>query len=225
MLQRLWQNGDFVAIHVTDGRIIRSRSLLLYMPVILGTRLPASVQTMLLANLRKRASESSFGLASEPESSPLYVSDGYWRGPVWAPSTMIIATALDEMGEHTFSDSLKMRFCMTAGSVQTSNGGKAYGASGAHNSAAAGQTASGNKYAAANGNVYKNTGSGWNQTQGTPKSTSSYSGTNSAAARGYGGQEKSSGASAFSGGGSGGGWQSRQASARGSASRGGGGRR
>jgi glycogen debranching enzyme len=114
MLQRFWQDGDFVAIHVTDGRTIRSQSLLLYMPVILGTRLPASVQTKLLANLKKRVSESSFGLASEPESSPLYESDGYWRGPIWAPSTMIIATALDEMGEHTFSDSLKERFCIMA---------------------------------------------------------------------------------------------------------------
>jgi hypothetical protein len=89
------------------------------------------------------------------------------------------------------------------------------------NSGAAAQTANGTKHAAANGNVYKNTGSGWNQTQGTSHNTSSYSGANSAAARGYGGQEKSSGASAFGGGGAG--WQSRQESARGSASRGGGG--
>ncbi|MGF7182687.1 DUF3300 domain-containing protein [Tunturiibacter psychrotolerans] len=110
----------------------------------------------------------------------------------------------------------------SVGSVQTSAGGKGVAASGAYgNNAAAGQTANGNKYAAANGNVYKNTGSGWNQTQGTSHNTSSYSGANSAAARGYGGQEKSSGSSAFSGSGSG--WQSRQESARGSASRGGGG--
>jgi len=98
----------------------------------------------------------------------------------------------------------------TAGSVQTSAGGKGVAASGKYgNSGAAGETANGNKYASANGNVYKNTGSGWNQTQGTPHSNS-----------GYGGQEKSS-SSAFGGGG--GGWQSREASARGSASRGGGG--
>lgn len=109
----------------------------------------------------------------------------------------------------------------SVGTVQTSNGGRGAAASGAYgNSGAVGQTANGNKYAAANGNVYKNTGSGWNQTQGTPHNTSSYSGANSAA-RGYGGQEKTSGSSAF--GGSGGGWQSRQESARGSASRGGGG--
>jgi hypothetical protein len=112
----------------------------------------------------------------------------------------------------------------TVASAQTSAGGSAVAASGKYgNNVAAGQTANGNKYAAANGNVYKNTGSGWNQTQGTPKSTSSYSGANSAAAHGYGGQQKSSGSSAFGGGGGGGGWQSRADSARGSASRGGGG--
>jgi hypothetical protein len=114
----------------------------------------------------------------------------------------------------------------SVGTVQTSSGARGAAATGANgNSGAVGQTANGNKYAASsNGNVYQNTGSGWKQTQGTPKSTSSYSGTNSAAARGYGGQEKSSGSSAFGGGGGGGGggWQSRQESARGSASRSGG---
>jgi putative isomerase len=114
MLQRFWRDGAFVAIHVTDGRPIHSQSLLLDIPIILGTRLPASVQAKLIADIRKRASESSLGLASEPESSPLYTADGYWRGPVWAPSTMIITEGLDEMGEHTLSDSLKERFCRMA---------------------------------------------------------------------------------------------------------------
>jgi hypothetical protein len=100
----------------------------------------------------------------------------------------------------------------SVGSVQTSAGGKGVAATGRYGSAAAGQTANGNKYAAANGNVYKNTGGGWQQTQG-----------NSAASRGWGGQERSSGSSAFGGGGGGGGWQSRAESARGTASRGGGG--
>jgi len=50
----------------------------------------------------------------------------------------------------------------TTGSVQTSEGGKAYGASGAYgNSAAAGKSSNGDMYASADGNVYKNTGSGW----------------------------------------------------------------
>lgn len=111
----------------------------------------------------------------------------------------------------------------TTGSVQTSNGASAYGASGKNgNSAAVGQTANGDKYASANGNTYKNTGSGWTgNSNNTPKSGSSYSG-QSASAKGWGGQEKSSGSSAF-GGASGGGWDSKSASSRGWSSGGGGG--
>jgi hypothetical protein len=110
----------------------------------------------------------------------------------------------------------------TTGQVQTSKGGSAYGVSGKNgNSAAVGQTANGDKYASANGNTYKNTGSGWSgSSSNTPKSGSSYSGS-SAASKGYGSQEKS-GSSAFGGGG-GGGWGSRSESARGSSSMGGGG--
>jgi hypothetical protein len=110
----------------------------------------------------------------------------------------------------------------TVATAQTTAGGSAAAASGKYgNSGGVAQTANGNKYAAANGNVYKNTGSGWNQTQGTPHNTSSYSGSSSAASHGYGGSEPKS-SSAFGGGGSSG-WSSRQASARGSESRGGGG--
>jgi hypothetical protein len=109
----------------------------------------------------------------------------------------------------------------TTGQVHTTNGGSAYGASGKYgNSAAVGQTANGDKYATANGNTYKNTGSGWTgNSNNTQHSSSSYSG--SSASKGYGGQEKSS-SSAFGGGG-GGGWQSRSESARGASSMGGGG--
>ena len=106
----------------------------------------------------------------------------------------------------------------SVGTVQTSAGGRGVVATGAYGNAAAVETPDGNKYAAANGNLYKNTGSGWQQTQGASKPTSGYSGTNTTAARGYGGQERN-GSTAFSGGG----WQSRQASARGSWSRGSGG--
>jgi hypothetical protein len=105
----------------------------------------------------------------------------------------------------------------SVGSVQSTSGAKAYGATGAYGNGGAVETANGNKYAASNGNVYKNTGSGWQQTQ----HNSSYSGANSASERGWGQQEKSGGSSAFGGGG--GGWQSRADSARGSYSRGGGG--
>ncbi len=102
----------------------------------------------------------------------------------------------------------------TTGSIQSSNGAKAAGASGKYNSGAVGETANGNKYATANGKAYSNTGSGWSQ-KGGSSNTSSY---NKSSSSGWGGQEKSGGSSAMSSGG--GGWQSRSASARGSESMG-----
>ncbi len=107
----------------------------------------------------------------------------------------------------------------SASTMQSTNGAKAVSgtnASGQHY--AEGETSSGTKYAEQNGSVYKNTGSGWQQTE--PKSNYEQ-GSSSAASKGWGQQEKSGGSSAY--GGSGNGWQSRAQSARGSASRGGGG--
>lgn len=49
----------------------------------------------------------------------------------------------------------------TVGSLQGSQGGKAVGASTAYGNAAVGKTSSGDIYAGKDGNVYKNTGSGW----------------------------------------------------------------
>jgi hypothetical protein len=106
----------------------------------------------------------------------------------------------------------------TTGQMHSSSGASAYGATGKNgNSAAVGETANGNKYAAANGKTYSNTGSGWDQKSGSP---SSY---NKSSSSGWGGQEKSGGSSAMNSGG--GGWQSRASSARGSSSMGRSGRR
>ncbi len=51
----------------------------------------------------------------------------------------------------------------TSGTAQTSDGGKAAGVSTANGTTAAGKTADGDQYATHDGNVYKNTGSGWQQ--------------------------------------------------------------
>ena len=49
----------------------------------------------------------------------------------------------------------------TAGSIQGSGGGKAVGANSIYGSGAVGKTANGDLYAGKDGNVYKNTGNGW----------------------------------------------------------------
>jgi hypothetical protein len=94
----------------------------------------------------------------------------------------------------------------------------------ANGTIAGASTSNGNKYATANGNAYKNTGSGW-QSAGSSSDAAHGWGDSS----GYSGAQSHSDSSAFSGWGShsgdsgGGGWGSRSSSAQGWGSRGGGG--
>jgi len=46
----------------------------------LGERLPPGVRGALVARIRRFLTE--WGLATEQVDSPLYESDGYWRGPI-----------------------------------------------------------------------------------------------------------------------------------------------
>ena len=55
----------------------------------------------------------------------------------------------------------------TVASGQTSSGGKAVGTSTAYGNTAAGKTSNGDMYAGHDGNVYKNTGSGWEKSNGS----------------------------------------------------------
>jgi hypothetical protein len=121
-------------------------------------------------------------------------------------------TTYSKNGQTTTTQHATNAYGGSASTMQSTNGAKAVSgttANGQHYSE--GESANGTKYATQNGNVYKNTGSGWDQTHST----------NSASSKGWGEQPKSGGSSAFGGGSSG--WQSREDSARGSWSRGGGG--
>ena len=43
--------------------------------------------------------------------SPLYESDGYWRGPIWAPPTLILTDGLRRAGESALAADIARRFC------------------------------------------------------------------------------------------------------------------
>lgn len=53
---------------------------------------------------------TEYGMATEAPSSPLYTPDGYWRGPIWAPSTWLIVQGLRRCGETTLAKRLATQF-------------------------------------------------------------------------------------------------------------------
>jgi len=110
-----WHSGHFVALGSFDHSVVESDSLLLYLPIVLGKELPDSVRLKLIADLKQPGQFlTSNGLATERLGSPFYKSDGYWRGPIWAPSTLMIVDGLESSGEREFSRELKMRYCRMA---------------------------------------------------------------------------------------------------------------
>ena len=87
-------------------------SLINCMPVVLGHRLPEPVRKTLTNDLSDGGPFLTVhGLATESPRSKKYISDGYWRGPIWAPSTFIAYDGLIDIGEKNLATEIARRFC------------------------------------------------------------------------------------------------------------------
>ncbi len=62
------------------------------MPLLLGSRLPGTMCRQLVARLVEGAFITDWGPATESPRSSYYEDDGYWRGPIWAPTTYLSGT-------------------------------------------------------------------------------------------------------------------------------------
>ncbi|MFF6879623.1 amylo-alpha-1,6-glucosidase [Streptomyces sp. NPDC012474] len=116
LLGRLWATDRFVARGVGTGDTWSSSSLLELMPVVLGEHLPADVSSTLADHIK--AHLTPYGLATELPTSPHYLADGYWRGPIWAPATVLIEDGLRRAGHERLADDISARFralCETHG--------------------------------------------------------------------------------------------------------------
>ena len=109
LLARLWRGDHFVAQLATDGTVVECESLIPWLPLILGTRLSPDIRAALKKGIEAHLTE--WGLATEKVGSPRYTNDGYWRGPIWAPSTWLAVTGLDRAGYHDLADTVAERFC------------------------------------------------------------------------------------------------------------------
>ena len=108
-LDRLFIDGLPVA-RAMDGSVIHSQSLLPYISLILGKRLPERIRSAMLEKLSGDEFQTAHGFATESPLSPLYVSDGYWRGPIWAPATLLMVDALFACGAEALAKQTAGRF-------------------------------------------------------------------------------------------------------------------
>jgi hypothetical protein len=108
LLDELWNGEAFVARSATGGRVSKTGSLLNLLPIVAGRTLPRGVTERLAADIERHL--TAFGPATQLVDSPEYEADGYWRGPIWAPSTVLIEDGLRSSGYGELADEVSKRF-------------------------------------------------------------------------------------------------------------------
>jgi len=119
LLERLmahsWRGDRFVAPRSETHASVPPEagdSLLPFLPLVLGQRLPDAARGPLLAGLLAPGRFlTDYGLATEALTSPRHEADGYWRGPVWAPPVLLIADGLRRGGEAGAARDIAAGFC------------------------------------------------------------------------------------------------------------------
>ncbi|MBE8522469.1 glycogen debranching protein [Amycolatopsis sp. H6(2020)] len=108
LLDELWDGTKFVSRTAATGTVHSGASLLELMPIVLGEHLPPDVRDKVVAGLEAHLTD--IGLATERPESAFYEADGYWRGPVWAPVTVLIEDGLRRAGATELADRVSARF-------------------------------------------------------------------------------------------------------------------
>jgi glycogen debranching enzyme len=83
-------------------------TLLKYIPLVGSAYLPKPIIESMTSGLQAHLTE--WGLAIKYPKSPDYESDGYWRGPIWAPPTILIESGLRVSGNTELADEILERY-------------------------------------------------------------------------------------------------------------------
>lgn len=120
-LMTLWHEDQFRAYLINDKRfVIVGDSLQNYLPILVADRLEPSIKKQLLKGLMaEERFLTPYGLATESISSVYYRYNGYWKGPIWAPTMLIFIDGLRGCDEIDRAETLAHRFikCMEIGGM------------------------------------------------------------------------------------------------------------
>ena len=106
LMRELWSNDHFVAR--CAGTIVDTGSLATALPGVLGDELPEAVRAALRRWFQRF--RTTWGLASEAPDSPFYEAENYWRGPIWAPATLLAIHALERLDDLDTAEIISRRF-------------------------------------------------------------------------------------------------------------------
>jgi glycogen debranching enzyme len=108
MIAELWTGEVFVARSVATGRQSKTSSLLNLLPIVATGHLAIEMCDALAHDIERMISD--WGPATQLLNSVEYEDDGYWRGPIWAPSTIMIEDGLRRSGHVELANLVSRRF-------------------------------------------------------------------------------------------------------------------
>ncbi len=112
MLEAFWNGSRFVALTNGTHTVVASDSILYYVPIILGKRLPQAVIDKMAQDLSVEGDWlTQYGLASEKLSSDEFRITGMSKGMVIPPTNMTIVTGLYDAGKQELAKMIAMRYC------------------------------------------------------------------------------------------------------------------
>ncbi len=113
MLATFWNGERFVARTSGTHQVVASDSILYYVPIILGKRLPQNVIDKMAEDLSAEGDWlTQYGLATEKLSSDEFRITGMAKGMVIPPANMTIITGLYDAGKQELARMIAMRYCM-----------------------------------------------------------------------------------------------------------------
>jgi putative isomerase len=111
LIEKLWDGHRFKAKSSVTHEIAKdSNSAFNCLAILLGKKLPQNIFDTISQEIEMHLTQ--WGIATENTHSSLYEPDGYWRGPIWAPSTLIIIDGLKNGGNETLAKKIAERFCL-----------------------------------------------------------------------------------------------------------------
>lgn len=111
LISKFWNGSRFVAFAGQNQEPVDSESLITYLPLLLGKRLPETItKPALKALLTVNEFNTDYGFATEKINSAVFKEDGYWRGAIWAPPTYMLYEALISLGKNKEAKAIARNF-------------------------------------------------------------------------------------------------------------------
>ena len=112
LLRDFWDGEKFVAKRSGSHETVENGSLAMFIPLILGKRLPQEIIDRLCALLMTEGRWlSPYGLAGEDMTGGVWLPYGWLAGPVLAPANYIIFLGLQECGRDDLAREVAARYC------------------------------------------------------------------------------------------------------------------